>query len=284
MRYADAPAGAVTTAALFDTANFPIDQPDSAGYERLVGSARTGLAEHNCVVIDGMVRSSTLVAMCCEAVAQAPAATCTEAWLNPYFSTPPRDCPADHPLRRLALRRHGMIRADRFDTGGTIRAVFENSDLTRFVAACLGYETLHAWRDPYGCVNVNVQQPGRDFSWHFDHNDFTVSILLQAPDDGGVFEYAPDIRTAEDENYDEVRKVLDGDRSRVRTLELSPGNLQLFRGGNTLHRVTAPRGGTDRLCLLLSYVEDPDHMTSPEYARRLWGEVHPMQAQAAAAA
>ena len=139
MRYADAPAGAVTTAALFDTANFPIDQPDSASYERLVGSARTGLAEHNCVVIDGMVRSSTLAAMCCEAVAQAPAATCTEAWLNPYFSTPPRDCPADHPLRRLALRRHGMIRADRFDTGGTIRAVFENSDLTRFVAACLGY-------------------------------------------------------------------------------------------------------------------------------------------------
>lgn len=53
MRDADAPAcAAVTTAALFDTANFPIDQPDSADYERLVGSARTGLEEHNCVVID----------------------------------------------------------------------------------------------------------------------------------------------------------------------------------------------------------------------------------------
>ena len=284
MRYADVPASAaVTTAALFDTENFPLDQPDSADYERLVGSARTRLEEHNCVVIDGMVRSSTLEAMCGEAVAKAPWATYSEAWLNPYFSTPPRDCPADHPLRRLALRRHGMIRADRFDTDGMIRAVFENSDLTRFVAACLGYETLHTYRDPYGCVNVNIQQPGRDFSWHFDHNDFTVSILLQAPDDGGIFEYVPDIRTAEDENYDKVRKVLDGDRSRVCTLELSPGNLQLFRGGNTLHRVTAPKGRTDRLCLLLSYVENPDCMASPEYARRLWGEVHPMQTQAAAA-
>ncbi len=279
MDHAEAPA---STAALFDTQSFPIDRPGSAGCERLVGSARAALEERNCAVVDGLVRPETLEAMRGEAAAGATRATYSEAWFNPYFSTPPRDRPAGHPLRRLALRRHGMIRADRFDADGTIRTVFANPDLTRFVAACLGLDTLHPYRDPYGCVNVNVQQPGREFSWHFDHNDFTVSILLQAPDEGGVFEYAPDIRTAEDENYDEVRKVLDGDRSRVRTLGLRPGSLQLFRGGNTLHRVTAPGGGTDRLCLLLSYVGDPGRVASPEYARRLWGEVHPLQAAAAA--
>ena len=34
------------------------------------------------------------------------------------------------------------------DADGMIRAVFENSDPTRFVVACLGYEALHTYRDP----------------------------------------------------------------------------------------------------------------------------------------
>ena len=78
--------------------------------------------------------------------------------------------------------------------------------------------------------------------------------------------------------------MLDGDRGDVRVLDLQPGDLQLFRGGNTLHRVTAPSGDSDRLSLLLSYVEDPEHIATPEYAERLWGEVHPLHRQRAARA
>jgi hypothetical protein len=47
-----------------------------------------------------------------------------------------------------------------------------------------------------------------------------------------------------------VKQVLDGDRTSVRTLFLRAGDLQLFKGGNTLHRVTAPIG-EDRHSLLL---------------------------------
>ncbi len=77
-------------------------------------------------------------------------------------------------------------------------------------------------------------------------------------------------------------RVLDGDRTGVRSLDLRPGDLQLFRGRNTLHRVTAPAGATERLGLLLSYVTDPAHVVSPDYAMRLWGEVHPRHLEAAA--
>ena len=267
------------TEALFDTGRYCLHDRMSTAYRDLVAHAREELRDDNCVVLPDFVRTSVLQAMQAESAAKSDTATYTEKWLNPYFSEPPDDVPENHPLKRMALRCHGMVRADRFAHDGTIRALFNNADLCRFVADCLDHETLHAYRDPYGCVNINVQKPGREFSWHFDHNEFTVSMLLREPEGGGIFEYVPDIRTREDENFEAVRAVLDGERESVRTLALKPGDLQLFRGGYTLHRVTAPTGNRDRHSLLLSYVTDPDHIATPEYAERLWGEVHPLHQQ-----
>ena len=38
--------------------------------------------------------------------------------------------------------------------------------------------------------------------------------------------------------YDDVAAVLGGDRSRVRTLPMTPGTLLVFEGRNSLHRVS----------------------------------------------
>ena len=48
------------------------------------------------------------------------------------------------------------------------------------------------------------------FPWHFDGNDFTVSILVQQAEQGGDFEYVPNIRTSDDENFEGVNKILNG--------------------------------------------------------------------------
>ena len=174
-----------------------------------------------------------------------------------------------------------MVRGDKFARNGVIWSVFQNEDLCAFVADCLGYERLFTYQDPYGCVNVNVQPAGEEFAWHFDNNDFTVSIGLKQPQDGGAFEYVPDIRSESDENYDAVKKVLDGDRTSVRRIFLRAGDLQLFRGGHTLHRVTAPVG-EERHSLLLSYVADPANIVSADKAIRIWGEAHPAHRKRAA--
>lgn len=264
-----------STQDLFDTDRYPIAARGSPDYELLLASARKGLEERNCAQLDGFIRPHILADMQAEAAALEDRATYTEKWLNPYFSTPPEDVPDDHPLKRFSLRRHGMVRGDRFSRTGAIWAAFQNSDLCQFVAECLGYTELFTYRDPFGCVNVNVQPPGCEFSWHFDHNDFTVSFGLKQPTEGGGFEFVPDIRTRSSENYENVQKVLDGDRSEVQTLYLRPGDLQLFRGGYTLHRVCAPVSEV-RHSLLLSYVTDPSRIATAEYAQRLWGETHPM--------
>lgn len=268
-------------ASLIDVERYPIGQLGSAAYNAVVASACAELDSRNCAQLPDFIMPAALVEMQSEAAKLSPQATYTQAWLNPYFSDPPDDAGSDHPLRRFSLRRHGMVRGDRFSRQGAIWSVFQSPELCRFVADCLGYGELHPYADPYGCVNVNVQPPGCEFAWHFDHNDFTVSIGLKQPAAGGAFEYASDIRSEHSENYGAVQSVLDGDCSQVHTLFLRPGDLQLFRGGYTLHRVTAPEN-EERHSLLLSYVKDPSHIATPEYAQRLWGEVHPLHRQSSA--
>ena len=265
---------AISTADLFDTDTYPLDRPDSAGYAKMLEAATEGLRSVNCAQLVDFIRPKVLAAMQAEAESLAGEAVYHEVELNPYFSDAPEGTPADHPLNRFSPRRHGMVRADRFARDGVIWSVFQNPDLCHFVADALGYERLHTYRDPFGSTNVNVQPEGCAFAWHFDNNEFTVSFGLKQTEEGGDFEYVPNLRSREDENYDAVQRVLDGDRSDLRSLKLRPGDLQLFRGGYTLHRVTAPKGG-ERQSLLLSYVTDPEDITSAEKAIRIWGEAHP---------
>jgi hypothetical protein len=89
--------------------------------------------------------------------------------------------------------------------------------------------------------------------WHFDACELVASILLRSADDGGDFEYIPGVRSAEDENFAAVESVLSGqDKQRV-SVNLQPGDMVLFRGRHSLHRVTPIRGKRTRLMALMSY-------------------------------
>jgi hypothetical protein len=95
-----------------------------------------------------------------------------------------------------------------------------------------------------------------------------------------VFEYCPNIRSAGAENLADVRAVLtgagdaDADR-RVRRLALRPGDLQLFTGRFSLHRVTTVRGPTARHSAILAYCERPGVVGSVARTQQLFGRVLP---------
>lgn len=122
-------------------------------------------------------------------------------------------------------------------------------------------------------MTVNVGKPGQQFNWHFDTNEFTITMLLQAAESGGYFEYAPDLRNPNDECYEEVKEVIDGDRSRVKRLELNAGDLQLFLGRFSLHRVTTNTGKRDRLLLIMSFAEKPGMIGSRVRVKDLYGKI-----------
>ena len=111
---------------------------------------------------------------------------------------------------------------------------------------------------------------GGEHGWHFDESEFTVTLMLQAPETGGAFEYVPQIRGRADEK-DIVGRVLDGDRNGVVELPFTAGTLLIFGGNQTLHRVTRVGGKRARLVPVLCYAEEPDLVNSESVRQLFWG-------------
>jgi len=135
---------------------------------------------------------------------------------------------------------------------------------------------VHELADPLAGLCLNVVTPGRAHPWHFDTNEFAVTLLTQAPQAGGSFEHCPNIRSAQAENFDDVRAVLAGRGGHmVRRLSLRPGDLQLFTGRSSLHRVSAVQGDAERHTAIFAYSERPGVIGTVARTRQLFGRVLP---------
>ena len=118
----------------------------------------------------------------------------------------------------------------------------------------IGQGRLYLNECPYQAVNILAQDEGDTNSWHFDaYNEFTVTLQMQRGYRGGLFEIVPNIRSKTNENYDAVGRVLDGDGSGVVRLDIEPGSLVIFRGRDSLHRVTPVEGTRRRLAAVMCF-------------------------------
>ena len=152
-----------------------------------------------------------------------------------------------------------------------IRTLYDDDDFRLFVAGCLGLEELHQFDDPIRGLVVNVMGDGTTQAWHFDANEFVVSLMTRRSESGGAFEYCPNLREAGDEHYDDVRAVVSGDRSMVRVLDLEVGDLQLFRGRYSLHRVTTTVG--ERHTVLFGFSKTPGYIANVKTTLLGYGRV-----------
>ena len=89
------------------------------------------------------------------------------------------------------------------------------------------------------------------------------------------------MRTAVDENFDDVQAVLDNRHDGIETLELGEGDLQIFKGRYSLHRVRPVKGARKRYVAIFSFVEEPGMVGSPERTRQLYGRVLPIHLERA---
>ena len=89
-----------------------------------------------------------------------------------------------------------------------------------------------------------------------------------------MFEYVPNIHTRETENYEHIQHILDGGRDGVHELDLQPGDLQLFAGRFSMHRVTRIVDDTTRYIGLPTYVHDPYRMNRPYHSESICGPHH----------
>ena len=255
-------------------AAYPIDEADNPARQLVIDQVRRELAADGCAVLRGFFSEAGLQALLAEANQRksetyySPRKLCNVSLNdgNPEF-------PEDHPLNVFIPRTNGFITADLFGEETTAHRLYYWDPLKQFLAECLGKDELFIYEDPVSNMIVNVGKTGQQFNWHFDTNEFTITMLLQGASSGGIFEYIPGLRSADDECYDEVKSVLDGDRGRVKPLQLNAGDLQFFLGRFSLHQVTENTGDNDRLLLIMSFSEKPGMVGSKARVQNLYGKV-----------
>ena len=260
-------------ATLINLVDYPIDRP-GADLDAAISSIRAQLETDGCAVARNFLSKQGIAALAAEADAAVPFAHKSFNRTNPYFTRDDPSLPAEHPMRRFFDRSNAFIPADNFAGNGPLRTIYNAPGFDDFVRDCLQETAFHRYADPLADVIVNMAEEGNGFPWHFDTNNFTVTLAIQNAEQGGEFEYAPNIRKA-DENFDEVARVLDGRSKKVTTVTLEPGDLQIFRGRYSLHRVAPLAGRTPRFVAILSYVEEPGMVATPERCKQLYGRALP---------
>ncbi len=152
--------------------------------------------------------------------------------------------------------------------------LYDALEFRDFLCAVLDIEELHEYDDPLSSINLHYASNGQELGWHFDNSSFAVTLLIQPAEYGGGFEYVRDVRDADqgDMNYPLSQKVLDG-KIPSEKLSLGAGSLVLFRGRNSLHRVTPAKGSKPRMLAVLAYNTEPGISLSESARMTFYGRL-----------
>ena len=262
---------------IVDLEKYPIQDLNSPKIKEIINKCKTELNQFSCSTIPNFILPKSLEIMNTELKKKIDEIYMSKQRINAYlYSKDDTSLPKDHPKRIFMDRDNGYLNSDLFAKDSEMKFLYEQEELLKFVSACLGISPIYRWADPLACHAYNVMKPEGILPWHFDSCEFTLSLMIQKPEKGGIFEYCPNIREPGNENFEEVKKVIDGDRTRVRQLKLEPGDLQIFKGRFTLHRVTKVEGNRSRYLCIPAYVLDPWRVNTPEHSKAIYGKVLPI--------
>ena len=175
-----------------------------------------------------------------------------------YLSPPDPIFDNNHPRNRLVSSSKGCITTDQIPDTSPLFCLYHSEMFRQFLCSVLGESALHEYADPLSSINVNYADQGQELGWHYDNSSFAITLLVQAPQQGGEFEYVKDVRNADsgEMNYAATKKVLDG-ITKPNTLAIDTGTLVLFAGRNSMHRVTPVVGNITRILVVLAYNSEP---------------------------
>ena len=189
-----------------------------------------------------------------EAKAQAHLAYFTKKTHNIYLSEPDTSLPKTHVFNRQVKSSKGCITTDQIHSESGLHVIYNSSIFKKFITRIVQENAIYPYADPLSGINIHYAREGEELGWHFDNSSFAITLLLQAPKEGGVFQYVSNLRNtnSEEMNFDGVEAVLN-DKVPVKTLLMKEGTLVFFKGLNSLHRVTPTIGNRTRILVVLAY-------------------------------
>jgi hypothetical protein len=246
----------ITLADLVDLERYPL--ADDSAFAAIAASCRSQLQQSSFACLPGFLKEGAAKAMTTEVLDAIPRAYRREQSFSAYGERTSEAFAPDHVRRRVHQSRQFVVAMDVLPKTGLLRTLYGNETLTRRIAQMLNEPALFNLADPVMGCTATAMYDGDNHGWHFDLNDFVVSILLQSPEAGGTFDFAPNIRDDADENYAGVAAALDGRSDAMRSIKVEAGTLLLFCGRRALHCVPAVSGSVPRVIALFSYDRHAD--------------------------
>ena len=232
------------------------------------------LEEKGVLVLPGFIQAAAFEAIRQEAKErQSDAYFCAQD--HSVFLTPDNpDYGPDHPANKKVTSSKGCICDDVVAASSPLRQLYDDADFRGFIATVTGQEELHSYADPLSSINIHYANRGQELGWHFDNSSFAITLLIQKPDAGGRFEFVKNLRNAEagEMNFEGVGDVLDG-RMMPDVLEMDPATLVLFRGRNSIHRVSPNESDMTRILAVLAYNDQPNIELSESARMTFYGRL-----------
>ena len=255
-----------------DFARYPVEIPEEAA--EIAASARAALDRDQYCSLPGFFPAEAVRGVAAEVEALIGRANPAKSRRNCYLQRQGNpDYPADHPRNIMQPASYRMLPADVLPENSPLKRLYFWEPFQRLVAEIVGEAKLYPSEDTLQPVNVICYGDGDQSAWHYDStNAFTMTLMLQAAEAGGEFELAPNTRaSAEDEDIPYMREVLGGASPRARKVSRDPGELTIFRGCNSLHRVSPVAGDRLRLMAVFVYEDRPGVMGDPEVNLTVYG-------------
>ncbi|WP_421505124.1 HalD/BesD family halogenase [Erwinia rhapontici] len=242
-----------------------------AGY---TATCQQQLAASGALVLRGFLTPAALAAIKQEGDDNQHLAFYASSQHNVYLQKPDDAFAADHPRNRQVVSSKGCITDEEIPAASALRTLYDSDAFKAFLCGVLQEQQLFPYADNLSSINLHYAHAGQELGWHFDNSSFAITLLIQKPEAGGVFEYVSHLRNAEagEMNYSGVGAVLDGEHP-VEKLAIEPGDLVLFRGRNALHRVTPTEGDTTRMLVVLAYNAQPDVSLSESARMTFYGRL-----------
>ena len=239
---------------ILDLDTFPLDRARSRAWCALVDRCRGDLAADGMFNLQGFMQPRVAERVVAEMTPRFETASFLHERHHDIYFSERAGQPGDHPALQRFRTSNRTLCADQIE-GSALLRLYGWPEFATFLAATMDKPALHVMEDPLARVNVMSYGEGQQLNWHFDRSEFTTTLLLQAPETGGEFEYRTGLRSDDDPNHEGVARLLRGNDPETRTVALSPGTLNVFRGRNTAHRVTPVSGSKERVVAVFSYFE-----------------------------
>lgn len=243
------------------------------GDEAYIRSCQQALDGDGVVKLDRFLTAPALIAIQQEAEAgQDKAYYCVQN--HSVYLSYDNELPDNHPRNRDVVSSKGCICDDVIAPDSALRNLYNSSLFRRFVSEVTGQTDLHPYADPLSSINIHYAGRGQELGWHFDNSSFAITLLIQKPDVGSRFEYVRDFRDADagEMNFDGVGQLLDG-AYQPDVLNMEPGALVLFRGRNSIHRVSPNESDKLRMLAVLAYNSEPGVSLSESARMTFYGRL-----------